>query len=256
MSVVLNKLNTWNPASHAVLKVWLHQPLPAKPALGDFAGLQTLPDNSSVKSLVDATEKLDPTNPSVQINQTEAALIGSLRSAADRVNRFSPTPGARSCSGGSTSFCRAARASASIICPAKRMDPKSEIFSLMRSNAQVYARFHPLLAQTPLYKSIKLPPTNLYYESFDVEGSAVLGTGAVYQSQVNGGPVNPLPVGVPIISADLEYFLNNGIYVSVELEQLSPVTVMAGGDLGFGATIWFRLQISPITMEQSGWRRA
>jgi hypothetical protein len=225
MGVVLNKLNTWNPASHPVLKVWMHQPLPAKPALGDFAGLQTLPDNSSVKSLIDETEKLDPANPGVQVSQPEAALLGSLRSAGGQGKSLFANAWSQILLGRINQFLSGGESFGQYHLSGETIDPKSEIFSLMRSNAQVYARFHPLLAQTPLYKSTKLPPTNLYYESFDVEGSAVLGTGAVYQSQANGGPVNPLPLGVPVISADLEYYLNNGIYVSVELEQLSTVTV-------------------------------
>ena len=222
LATVQNKLLTWNPASHSKLKVWLHQPLPAKPTAGDFGALQTLPDNSSVNNLVNATEKLDVGNPGLQLNKEEAALINSLRSSSHGKALFS-TAWSQILLGRIDRFLGGSVAPDEYLVSGGNIDPKTEMLSLLRSNPQVYARFHPLLAQTPLYKSTRLAPATLYYECFDVEGGAVLGTGAVYQSQLNGGPASPAPVGAPIISADLEYFLNNGIYVSVELEQLSPV---------------------------------
>ena len=106
--------------------------------------------------------------------------------------------------------------------PDGSITPVTEILGVLRSDPRVYARFHPLLVGTPVYGSTKRPPVSLYYESFDIEGGAALGTGAVFQSQPNGAPPAP---GSTVISADLEYFVNNGIYVSVELEQLTPVTI-------------------------------
>jgi hypothetical protein len=78
---VQKKLLTWDPATHKELMVWMHQPLPLRPALTDFAGLGTLPDNSSVKYLIDATQKLDPANPALQLNSSEAQMIASMNSS-------------------------------------------------------------------------------------------------------------------------------------------------------------------------------
>ncbi len=50
---------------------------------------------------------------------------------------------------------------------------------------------------------------------FDVEGSAALGTGAIYQA----------PSGNSIQSVDVEYYTNYGVYGTVELEQMWPVSV-------------------------------
>ena len=225
LATVQGKLTSWNPASHSSLKVWLHLSLPPKPALTDFGGLKSLPDNSSVNYLVNATEKLDVANPGLQVNKEEAALIGSLRSSGVGGKALLSTAWSQILLGRIDRFLGGSLNADEYEVPGGNIDPKTEMLSLLRSNSQVYARFHPLLAQTPLYKSTKLTPTNLYYESFDVEGGASLGTGAMYQTQVNGGPANPPPAGATVLSADLEYFLNNGIYVSVELEQLSPVTV-------------------------------
>jgi hypothetical protein len=209
------KLISWNPASHPELKVWLHRSLPARPAVNDFAaGLQGLPDNSSVNYLINATAKLDPTNPALQLDKSEAQLIAGAGSdsharfvngwsqvLAGRVGRFLS---------GNFSADRYAVSDGDI-------SPLSEIISLLRSDAYVYRRVHSLLANTPVYNSNRAVPADLYFECFDVEGGASLGTGAVYQS--------PATSGTPILSADVEYFVNNGIYVSIELEQLSPVTL-------------------------------
>ena len=60
---VASKLITWNPASHAELKVWLHKSLPPQPTAADFADLANLPDNSSVQFQIDSTANFDPDNP-------------------------------------------------------------------------------------------------------------------------------------------------------------------------------------------------
>src|SRR5260221_5003440 len=74
---VQGKLVHWNPASHSELKVWLHKSLPAKPTAADFADLGGLPDNSSVQFQIDATAKLDPNNPALQVSKGEAQLIAT-----------------------------------------------------------------------------------------------------------------------------------------------------------------------------------
>ena len=58
-------------------------------------------------------------------------------------------------------------------------------------------------------------PVNLYYEVFDVEGSAAIGTGAMYQA----------PSGNSIQSLDVEYYANSGVYATVELEQMWPIAI-------------------------------
>jgi len=55
----------------------------------------------------------------------------------------------------------------------------------------------------------------MYCDLFDVEGSAALGTGAIYQAAFANS----------IQSFDVEYFTNYGVYATVELEQMWPVTV-------------------------------
>jgi hypothetical protein len=219
VDTVRQKLTSWNPASHSELKVWLHRSLPAKPTAADF-DLKSLPDNSSVNYDVNATAKLDPNNPSLQVDKSEAQMIASRHGSDARTqfeNSWSQILAARCARFLSGNF-----SADQYVISGGDINSLFEIKSLLRSDAKVYQRFHSLLVNTPVYNSNKAVPIDLYYECFDVEGGASLGTGAVYQSQINGAAVQP---GAPVLSADIEYFLNNGIYVSIELEQLLPVTI-------------------------------
>jgi hypothetical protein len=227
-SEVQSKLISWNPATHSELKVWMHQSLPAHPTLADFGGLQSLPNNSSVQYLINSTEKLDPNNPSLQMDSSEAQLISSMRTQGMDPRTLVTTAWSQILSGRVDRFLSGNLSSGTYLVSGGDISPMSEIKSLLRSDVMVYQRVHPLLAQTPLYNSTKMTPVDLYYESFDVEGGAALGTGAVYQSQTpKAASVNGMVAenDVPVMSADIEYFLNYGIYVSVELEQISPVTI-------------------------------
>jgi len=60
-----------------------------------------------------------------------------------------------------------------------------------------------------------MAPTNLYFDVFDVEGSTAVGTGAIYQ----------VPNGNAIQSVDTEYYNNYGVYVTIEMEEMWPITV-------------------------------
>jgi len=224
---VRNKLVTWNPASHGELKVWLHQTLPAHPTVADFSGLASLPDNSSVAFLRNATEKLDPNNPSLQVNKSEADMIASLRQQGVPPQTLMVNAWSQILAGRVANFLGAQLGSQSYVIKGGDISSLSEIKSLLRSDPKIYQRYHSLLVGTPVYASNKTVPANLYYESFDVEGGAALGTGAMYQGHLATGaaPAPGIPSDSPILSADLEYFVNSGIYVSLELEQLSPVTV-------------------------------
>src|ERR1700738_4257243 len=65
----IEALRKWNPTKHRELKVFLHSDLPASPTAANFAKLKDAPDNSSVRALVSATEKLSS---DLQISRDEA----------------------------------------------------------------------------------------------------------------------------------------------------------------------------------------
>jgi hypothetical protein len=222
---VQNKLSSWNPASHPELKVWMHQGLPAHPTAADFGGLQTLPHNSSVDYLVNATEKLDPANPSLQVNPSEAQAIVAMRSQGLDARTLMANSWSQILAGRIGRFLSGNFSADTYTVTGGDINSLSEIKSLLRSDPKVYRQFHPVLVNTPVYGANKAIPASLYYESFDIEGGAALGTGAMYQLATAAPGASTPAAGGPILSADIEYFLNYGIYVSIELEQLSPVDV-------------------------------
>jgi hypothetical protein len=214
-AVVAGKLLTWSPARHPELNVWMHLHLPAKPTAADFAGLGTLPDNSSVGYLYDATANLDPNNPSLQLSKAEAQGITALKAQNLDKKTLFVNFWSQVLAGRVDNFLSDKLSSATYAISGGDIQPLSEITSLIRSDPKIYADFHPLFVQTPLYAASKLAPANIYYECFDVENYSTLGTGALYQ----------ITNGDAIQSADIEFYLNSGIYVDVELEKLWPVTV-------------------------------
>jgi hypothetical protein len=214
------KLTHWNPANHAELKVWLHNALPQNPTIADYSGLGSLPDNSSVQFQIDSTAKLDPNNPSLQLSKEEAQLVASQAAQQKDPRTLYVNVWSQILLGRLTSFLNGSGGSSYDVAEGGDIHPLGDIKSLLHADIKVYGEYQHLLNQTPAKalaggSAPKLPPANLYYECFDVEGSAAVGTGIVYQA----------PYGNSIQSADLEYFVNSGIYAEVELEQLWPISV-------------------------------
>lgn len=212
---VQDKLLHWNPATHPELTVWIHKPLPAKPTPADFAGLASLPNNSSVNYLINSTFKLDPANPSPQLTKAEAQLISSLRSQTQDKKALMVNFWSQVLAGRVSHFLSANTAGDNYVISGGDIQPMAEIKSLFHTNAKVYKEFQPLLSQTPIENSTKAVPADLYYESFDIQGAATVGTGASYTS-TNGTSIQVV---------DVEYYVSSGIYTSIELEQLWPVTI-------------------------------
>jgi hypothetical protein len=220
---VQQKLIHWNPAGHPELKVWLHKlALPAQPTAADFSELGSLPDNSSVQFQIDATAKFDPNNPSLQVSKQEAQWIATTAAQEKDPKALFVKAWSQILAGRIASFLSGRGASDVDIAGGGDIHPLSEVKSLLHSDIKVYGQYQRLLNQTPAKAlaatvaiAARTAPADLYYECFDVEGSAALGTGAVYQG-VNGTAIQ---------SADIEYYVNSGIYAEIELEQLWPITV-------------------------------
>jgi hypothetical protein len=213
-AAVDEKLTSWNPASHHELQVWLHRPLPPHPTANDFSGLNDLPDNSSVNNMIKATYDYSAGSDAIQLNKGEAQLVtalhGQAQSKAQIVNLWSQIIAGRvnDYLGGSLANTNYTASSGHIL-------PLAEARSLLRSDPKIYREFQPMLAGTPAFNQHHTTPSQLYYECFDIENTAAFGTGAVYHA------VSP----ATILHADVEYYVSSGIYTSVELEQLWPVTL-------------------------------
>jgi hypothetical protein len=222
-------LDSWDPAQHKDLDVWMHAALPLSPTVGDFSAMSSLPDNKSVNDMVAATYAYTPGSDSLQVNPAEGALIianrGSTQSKAAVVDVWS-----RILAGRVDSFLKGQLGDAKYVSKSGTILPFSEIKALLRSDSKIFGEFHPLLKSTPVYNGSGAKPANLYYECFDIEGEACFGTGAVY--------VQNTPAAIE--RADVEYYVSNGIYTSIELEKLWPETINGKQ----GTLVWRADQIS------------
>jgi hypothetical protein len=231
---VEDKLATWSPANHPELQVWLHKPLPAHPVLSDYAGLADLPDNSSVNNMMTATFSYKPGSDALQLTPAEAQTVVAAqsqgKSKAAIVDLWSHLLAGRA-----EGYLSGSLADMKYDSGTTQILPLAEARSLLRSDPKIYGEFHPLLAGTPVFNQHASTPFQLYYECFDIEGSACFGTGALYRS------VSPQT----IVHADVEYFISSGIYTSVELEQLWPVTL--GGKAG--TLVWRADMVSTANVE-------
>ena len=90
-------------------------------------------------------------------------------------------------------------------------------------------------------------PADIYCDIFDVQGSAAMGTGAIYQA----------PMGNSIQSVDMEFYTNYGVYCTIELEQLWPIAVNGKNEtLVWRDDLVLRPETSPIFMARSASPRA
>ena len=217
--VVEQKLEAWNPANHKELNVWLHEALPLNPTLNDFAGLSGLPDNKSVNNMVKAVYGYNSNSDSLQLNSAEQALVEKGRGQGQS-KEFIVSTWSQILLGRVDSFLKNQLGDAKYDSTAGTIFPFGEAKALLRSDPKIFGEFHPVLKSTPVYGGTGLKPSHLYYECFDIESEACFGTGAVY---LVNSPTS-------IKRADVEYYVSNGIYTSVEMEELWPITI--GGKNG------------------------
>ncbi len=214
---VAKKLLTWDPARHADLKVWLHQTLPMQPKPADFAALGSLPDNTSMQFQYKALADFNPSSPTVQVSKEEAQFIASTAAQVKDPKALFAQVWPQILTGRVNAFL-SGNGSSSV--NSDGVHPLNDVKSLLHSDPKVYGQYQHLLSQTPARalagsSAAKIAPANLYCDVFDVEGSAAVGTGAIYQAS-NGASIQ---------SADMEYFTNYGVYGTVELEQMWPVSI-------------------------------
>jgi hypothetical protein len=218
---VANKLAKWNPVNHPELKVWFHKSaLPVPPTAADFSELGNLPDNSSVQFQIKSTANFDPANPSLQVSKEEAQLIAATAAQEKDPKALFVKVWSQILAGRVNSFLGGRSGSDYDMASGGDIHPLSEVKSLFHADIKVYGQYQRLLNQTP-FKALagpagtKIAPVDLYCDMFDVQGSAALGTGVAYQAAS----------GNSIQSLDVEYYCNYGVYTTIELEQMWPVTV-------------------------------
>jgi hypothetical protein len=217
---VAKKLVSWNPASHPELKVFLHKSLSPHPTPADFADLANLPDNKSVQFQINSTANFNPSSPQFQISKEEAQIIVATAAQEKDPKALFAKAWGQIISGRVNTFFNGNGASEVDSVGGEDIHPLSEVKSLLHADPRVYGQYQRLLNQTPFKAlststSAMINPTHIYCDVFDVEGSAAMGTGAIYQA----------PNGAAIQSADIEYYTNYGVYVTIELEEMWPISV-------------------------------
>ena len=222
---VLELQRQWSPAGHSELKVWLHGELPAKPALDDFRKLASAPNNGAVKSLIAATEKLNPEKPDLNMSSDEAKGFGKAQTGS--------WGGALPATASSFwSNLLLARAQAFIAGGMARQPAYSwkgetvsaadEINRLLKEVPKVRAQFSGLAAA--LTGGGAPAKTAHYWELFDVEGQAAFSLGATIEKAASSGAQ----------SADVQYYSSGGYFALVTFYQMWPVeggTLVWRGDL-------------------------
>lgn len=196
---VSESLRQWNPARHSELKVLIHSDLPSSPSAANFSRLSSAPDNSAVRSLVSATQKLSP---DLQISKEEekkfAAVSGASSMAGPMAAAWADVLAAR------------ARAGRSSQPPydhtGQGIRPSEELNALLSANDKVSHRFSGII-------SGRGEP---FWELLTADEQGVLTLGASYRRSGANGTFQ---------AADALYYASGGYYAGLTLYQLWPVDV-------------------------------
>jgi len=194
----------WTATGHPELKAYLHNDLPARPAAGDFSKLASAPDNASVRAFFEATKKLDPNRPQLQMDLAEAKLF---------------KPGAGASTFWSDLLYRRASAFASgglskeppYQFNGETVQLAGEVERLLKEQPKIRSQFSALagaLSGVP-------PVRQLYWELSNVEGTAAVSLGAVCAKAP----------GENWQAIDLHYYASGGYFVLLTFYQMWPVTI-------------------------------
>jgi hypothetical protein len=209
----IDALRKWNPTKHRELKVFLHSDLSAAPTTADFSKLQNAPDNSSVRSLVSATQNLSP---ELQISRDEAKKFSSASGGgampAAIVKFWSDVLAARahSFASGGTS------AEPPYDHGGQTIRAGDDVNGLLKQQDKIRRQFSGFLGNTGIGRGAGSISPELYWELLDVDDQGVVTLGASYY--------RPGPEGT-YQAADVLYYASGGYYVALTLYQLWPVNV-------------------------------
>jgi hypothetical protein len=211
----MEALRRWNPAKYRELKVFLHSDLTSNPGPANFEKLKSAPDNASVRSFVNATQKLSP---DLQISKEEAKRF-SAATAGGGGGVIPPAVAAfwtDVLTARTKSFVSGGMAAQP---PYDHAGPSvrasEEVNGLLRDQGKIRQQFSGLLGATGIGRGAGSLPAELYWELLDADDHGVVTLGASY-SRGSGGMYQ---------AADVLYYASGGYYVALTLHQLWPVTV-------------------------------
>jgi hypothetical protein len=208
----IEALRRWDPTKHRELKVFLHSDLPGSPTAANFSKLQNAPDNSSVRSLVSATQKLSP---ELQISKDEAKKFspaggggGAMPAAVAKFWSDILAARAHSFSSGGTS------AEPPYDHGSQTIRAGDELNGLLKQQEKIRHQFSSLLGATGIGRGAGSLNPELYWELLDVDDQGVVTLGASYNRAGTGGTYQ---------AADVLYYASGGYYVALTLYQMWSV---------------------------------
>src|SRR6476469_1973941 len=232
----MEALRRWNPAKYRELKVFLHSDLSSNPGPASFDRLKNAPDNASVRSFVNATQKLSP---DLQISKDEAKRLSAATGAGGGgvmppaiVAFWTDVLTARTksfVSGGMAAQAPYDHAGQSV-------RASEEVNGLLRDQGKIRQQFSGLLGATAIGRGAGSLPAELYWELLDANDHGVVTLGASYNRGGAGGTYQ---------AADVLYYASGGYYVALTLYQLWPVTVEGKSS----TLVWRGDMISSATLE-------
>src|SRR4029078_7079237 len=212
----IEALRGWNPAKYRELKVFLHSDLTSNPGLSSFERLKNAPDNASVRSFVNATQKLTP---ELQISKDEAKRFSAGTGGGGGgvippavVAFWTDVLTARTksfVSGGMAAEPPYDHAGPSV-------RASEEVNGLLRDQGKIRQQFSGRLGATAIGRGAGSLPAELYWELLDADDHGVVTLGASYNRGGGGGTYQ---------AADVLYYASGGYYVALTLHQLWPVTL-------------------------------
>jgi hypothetical protein len=196
---VSESLRQWNPARHSELKVLIHSDLPSSPSAANFSRLSSAPDNSAVRYLVNATQKLSP---DLQISKEEekkfAAVSGASSMAGPMAAAWADVLAARARTGHSSQ--------PPYDHTGQNIRPSEELNALLRANDKVGHRFSGIIDGRG----------EPFWELLTADEQGVLTLGASYRRSGANGTFQ---------AADALYYASGGYYAGLTLYQMWPVDV-------------------------------
>jgi hypothetical protein len=197
----------WDAGKHSELKVYLHHDFSTHPSLADFP--QSLPGNSAVRKLEDATAKL-PDLGDLQLSKAEAAAFKNTGGGAIQAF-WSQVLFHRA----SAFLQRGLSGQPPYDSPEGSVRVADEVSRLLREQPKVRAAFAPIIGHSALAGGAGSLPLLPYWELFDVEGQAAFSLGSA--SSLQSGDTAQM--------VDLQYYGSGGYYTFLTLYQMWPVTV-------------------------------
>jgi hypothetical protein len=210
-------LPAWDPSRHPELDVLMHRPVRSPPQEADFEALQLDASKPFVRWLVAKTLAAAPGKGDLQLTAEDAQAIASRLGPSGAEAAVAPL-------WRGLLLARAAafeRGGLAGLPPYRRggetIAPLGEIARLLKQDAAVSARFDALLHATCLSAGPSSAETTgqAYWELSKVSDHATLGLGKVYVRRAGEG----------FQAADCQHYATGGLYASLVLWQLWPVSV-------------------------------